>query len=204
MTELPAHIAEDFKCLKGDMLKTYPQEVIWSQLELYTRALVRWSGRVNLVSRYDLNTIATKHLRQALLMIPIVTGLRHNVIMDLGSGAGLPAIPMKTVLSGSHFILLESRRKRANFLRYVVRTMGLDGIEVINERVENWAGWPGGVDLVTARAVASPDKLRDLARSHLSPEGWIMSPLNRTSIHNVSRYWRIEEGGVATSFGLYR
>ena len=141
MTELPAHIAEDFKCLKGDMLKTYPQEVIWSQLELYTRALVRWSGRVNLVSRHDLNTIATKHLRQALLMIPFVTGLRHNVIMDLGSGAGLPAIPMKTVLSGSHFILLESRRKRANFLRYVVRMMGLEGIEVINERVENWVGW---------------------------------------------------------------
>lgn len=204
MTKLPLHIEEDFKRLKGDMQKNYPQEEIWSQLERYTRILVRWSGSINLVSRRDLSTIATKHLRQALMMIPIVTDLRHKVIMDLGSGAGLPAIPMKTVLSDSHFILVESRRKRANFLRDVVRTVGLSGIDIINERVEHWVGWPGGVDLVTARAVASPDRLRNLVRDHLSPEGWILSPLDRTSGHSITRQWRIEEDGVATSLGLYR
>ena len=204
MTELPPHIAEDIKRLRDDMLKTYPLEEIWSQLELYTGTLVRWSRSINLVSRRDLSTIATKHLRQALMMIPIVIGLRHKVIMDLGSGAGLPAIPMKIVLSDSHFILVESRRKRANFLRDVVRTVGLDGIDIINERVEHWAGWPGGVDLITARAVASPDRLRDLVGGHLAPEGWILSPLDRASSHNVARQWRIEEDGVATSLGLYR
>ena len=204
MTKLPLYIEEDFKRLKGDMQKNYPQEEIWSQLERYTRILVRWSGSINLVSRRDLSTIATKHLRQALMMIPIVTDLRHKVIMDLGSGAGLPAIPMKTVLSDSPFILVESRRKRANFLRDVVRTVGLSGIDIINERVEHWVGWPGGVDLVTARAVASPDRLRNLVRDHLSPEGWILSPLDRTSSHNITREWRIEEDGVTTSLGLYR
>ena len=204
MTKLPLYIEEDFKRLKGDMQKNYPQEEIWSQLERYTRILFRWSGSINLVSRRDLSTIATKHLRQALMMIPIVTDLRHKVIMDLGSGAGLPAIPMKTVLSDSHFILVESRRKRANFLRDVVRTVGLSGIDIINERVEHWVGWPGGVDLVTARAVASPERLRNLVRDHLSPEGWILSPLDRTSGHNITRQWRIEEDGVATSLGLYR
>ena len=204
MTKLPLHIEEDFKRLKGDMQKVYPQEEIWSQLERYTRILVRWSGSMNLVSRRDLSTIATKHLRQALMMIPIVTDLRHKVIMDLGSGAGLPAIPMKIILSDSHFILVESRRKRANFLRDVVRTLGLSGIDIINDRVEHWAGWPGGVDIVTARAVASPSRLRDLVRDHLSPEGWILSPLDRNSSHNITRQWRIEEDGVATSLGLYR
>lgn len=196
-------VQEDFDQFKKDMFDSYPLEEIWSKLELYTLSLSRWSRRLNLVSKRDLSIIATKHLRQALLMAPIVASLPRRVVLDLGSGSGLPAIPIKIALPDSYFILVESRRKRAHFLKEVIRSLELNRIEVINDRIENWEGRKGGVDLVTARAVAAPDKLLDLVQTHLSPHGWILSPLGQVSAHLLVQKWRIEEGGMGTTLGLY-
>ena len=196
-------VQEDFYQFKKDMFDSYPLEEIWSKLELYTLSLSRWSRRLNLVSKRDLSIIATKHLRQALLMAPIVASLPRRVVLDLGSGSGLPAIPIKIALPDSYFILVESRRKRAHFLKEVIRSLELNRIEVINDRIENWEGRKGGVDLVTARAVAAPDKLLDLVQTHLSPHGWILSPLGQVSAHLLVQKWRIEEGGMGTTLGLY-
>ena len=196
-------VQEDFDQFKKDMFDSYPLEEIWSKLELYTLSLSRWSRRLNLISKRDLSIIATKHLRQALLMAPIVASLPRRVVLDLGSGSGLPAIPIKIALPDSYFILVESRRKRAHFLKEVIRSLELNRIEVINDRIENWEGRKGGVDLVTARAVAAPDKLLDLVQTHLSPHGWILSPLGQVSAHLLVQKWRIEEGGMGTNLGLY-
>jgi 16S rRNA (guanine527-N7)-methyltransferase len=196
-------VQEDFDHFKKDMFDSYPLEEIWSKLELYTLSLSRWSRRLNLVSKRDLSIIATKHIRQALLMAPIVASLPRRVVLDLGSGSGLPAIPIKIALPDSYFILVESRRKRAHFLKEVIRSLELNRIEVINDRIENWEGRKGGVDLVTARAVAAPDKLLDLVQTHLSPHGWILSPLGQVSAHLLVQTWRIEEGGMGTTLGLY-
>ena len=196
-------VQEDFDQFKKDMFDSYPLEEIWSKLELYTLSLSRWSRRLNLISKRDLSIIATKHLRQALLMAPIVASLPRRVVLDLGSGSGLPAIPIKIALPDSYFILVESRRKRAHFLKEVIRSLELNRIEVINDRIENWEGRKGGVDLVTARAVAAPDKLLDLVQTHLSPHGWILSPLGQVSAHLLVQKWRIEEGGMGTTLGLY-
>ena len=197
-------VQEDFDQFKKDMFDSYPLEEIWSKLELYTLSLSRWSRRLNLVSKRDLSIIATKHLRQALLMAPIVASLPRRVVLDLGSGSGLPAIPIKIALPDSYFILVESRRKRAHFLKEVIRSLELNRIEVINDRIENWEGRKGGVDLVTARAVAAPDKLLDLVQTHLSPHGWILSPLGQVSAHLLVQKWRIEKGGMGTTLGLYQ
>ena len=196
-------VQEDFDQFKKDMFDSYPLEEIWSKLELYTLSLSRWSRRLNLVSKRDLSIIATKHLRQALLMAPIVASLPRRVVLDLGSGSGLPAIPIKIALPDSYFILVESRRKRAHFLKEVIRSLELNRIEVINDRIENWEGRKGGVDLVTARAVAAPEKLLDLVQTHLSPHGWILSPVGQFSAHLLVQKWRIEEGGMGTTLGLY-
>ena len=196
-------VQEDFDQFKKDMFDSYPLEEIWSKLELYTLSLSRWSRRLNLVSKRDLSIIATKHLRQALLMAPIVASLPRRVVLDLGSGSGLPAIPIKIALPDSYFILVESRRKRAHFLKEVIRSLELSRIEVINDRIESWQGRQDGVDLVTARAVATPDKLLDMVRTHLSPHGWVLSPLDRDSAHLVVKRWRIEEGSMGTTLGLY-
>ena len=191
--KLPSDIREDFERLKRKRVQSRSFEDVWPKLEIYLYLLSRWSRRVNLVSRRDLSVVATKHLRQALTMVPVVISIPHRLVMDIGSGAGFPAIPLKIALPDSYFILVESRRKRAHFLKEVVRSVGLDRIEVVNDRIENLS--PVGADLVTARAVASPDKLLDLAQRHLSPPGWILSTLGKDAAHSKLLAWKTDRVG---------
>ena len=197
--QVPSEIREDFDRLKRKGPLSCSFEDVRPKLEIYLYLLSRWSRRVNLVSRRDLSVVATKHLRQALTMIPVVVSIPHRLVMDLGSGAGFPAIPLKIALPDSYFVLVESRRKRAHFLKEVVRSLGLDRIEVINERIENLS--PVGADLVTARAVASPDKLLDLVQRHLSPQGWIRSTLGKDAAHSEFLAWRTDRMG--STLGLF-
>ena len=197
--QLPSEIREDFERLKRKRVLSCSFEDVWPKLEIYLYLLGRWSRRVNLVSRPELSVVATKHLRQALTMVPVVVSIPRRLVMDLGSGAGFPAIPLKIALPDSYFILVESRRKRAHFLREVVRSVGLDRIEVVNDRIENLS--PVRADLVTARAVASPDKLLDLVQRHLSPHGWILSTLGKDAAHSELLAWKTNRG--ASTLGLF-
>ena len=148
--------------------------------------------------------MATKHLGQALMMVPVVSSLPNRVILDLGSGAGFPAIPLKIALPDSYFILVESRRKRANLLKEIIRSVGLDRIEVVNDRIEDWGGRPGGVDLITARAVAAPGKMRELVQDYLSPHGWVLTSLSEgTAADLIDLKWRIEKRNFSTTLGLF-
>ena len=199
---LPPEVEADFDRLKEAMTDSNFTPGQWSKLERYLILLVRWSRRMNLVSMLDLSSIATKHLGQALSMLPIVTSVPCHRIMDLGSGSGLPAIPLKVVLPDSTFILVESRRKRANFLKEVVRRLALDRIEIVNDRIENCH--IGEVDLVTARAVASPPKLLDLVKNNLSPNGWVLSTLAEDCADSVNVKWSSERFGMKTTLGLFR
>ena len=197
--QLPSEIREDFDQLKRKEILSCSFEDVWPKLEIYLYLLSRWSKKVSLVSRQDWPVLATKHLRQALMMVPVVASSPRRLVMDLGSGAGFPAIPLKIALPDSYFMLVESRRKRAYFLREVVRSVGLDRIEVVNDRIENLN--PVGADLVTARAVASPDKLLDLVRRHLSPHGWILSTLGKDAAHSELLAWKTNRMG--STLGLF-
>ena len=197
--QLPSDIQEDFERLKRKSVLSGSFEDIWPKLEIYLYILSRWSRRVGLVSRRDRSVLATKHLRQALTMVPVVASLPHRLIMDMGSGAGFPAIPLKIALPDARFMLVESRRKRAHFLKEVVRSVGLDRIEVVNERIERLS--PVCADLVTARAVASPDKLLALVHRHLSPHGWILSTLGKDAAHSELLAWRADR--VGSALGLF-
>ena len=197
--QLPSDIQEDFESLKRKSVLSGSFEDIWPKLEIYLYILSRWSRRVGLVSRRDRSVLATKHLRQALTMVPVVASLPHRLVMDMGSGAGFPAIPLKIALPDTSFMLVESRRKRAHFLKEVVRSVGLDRIEVVNERIESLS--PVCADLVTARAVASPDKLLALVQRHLSPHGWILSTLGKDAVHSELLAWRADR--VGSALGLF-
>ena len=197
--ELTSEVREDFDQVKREVILSCSLEDIWPKLDIYLHLLSQWSRKVNLVSRQELSVVATKHLKQALTMVPVVASIPRRLVMDLGSGAGFPAIPLKIALPDSYFILVESRRKRAHFLKEVVRSAGLDRIEVVNDRIENLS--PVGADLVTARAVASPDKLIDLVQRHLSPHGWILSTLGKDADHSGMLAWRTDR--VGSTLGLF-
>lgn len=171
----------------------------WQRLKKYAELLYLWSGRMNLISREDREFLGTKHLMPTLMMLPVISSLPVRSLLDVGSGGGLPGIPLKIALPKIKFILVESRRRRVSFLREVVRRLGLKGVEVVNCRLEEWNGPQDGVDLITSRAVARPEKLLSMVRPYLSPHGCVLTSLSlrSTDADGVAFLWREKRWGVS-------
>lgn len=141
----------------------------WLAAEIYLELLHIWSGRMSLISQADCDHLATRHLLPSLAWLPMVSSLPHARILDLGSGAGLPGVPLAISLPHARVYLVESRRRRAHFLREASRRLGLGAVEVVNARAEEWSGPDGGVDLVVSRAVGSPREVVRLAGHCMAP-----------------------------------
>ncbi len=156
-----------------------PEEETWNLLKAYVFLLYRWSERMNLISKNERPLIVKKHIWRALAMLPLIRSVAHGTIMDVGSGSGLPAIPLKICLPDSKFYLVESRRRRANFLKEVVRRLELKNIEVINDRVENWLTVEVNVDVVTARSVSNPTEILTWIKDFLGPSGHLVCTLKK-------------------------
>jgi len=97
-------------------------------------------------------------------------------ILDLGSGAGVPGIPLKIVLEPASFTLLEARAKRVSFLLTVVRELALPKCEILNDRVERiMAARAASFDAVVMRCAGNPTELTDAALRVLKPAGIIVA-----------------------------
>src|SRR5512142_15828 len=107
-----------------------------NSLFIYLAELKKWNRKINLTAIRDERDIVIKHVLDSLTYLAgfeHASGLR---IMDIGSGAVFPAIPIKIVRSDVNFVLVESVGKKASFLRHVIRTLGLGSIEVIDQHTD--------------------------------------------------------------------
>jgi 16S rRNA (guanine527-N7)-methyltransferase len=115
----------------------------------YVELLERWNATYNLTAVRDPAEMVTRHLLDSLAVAPHVTGA---TLADLGSGAGLPGIPLAIIAPEREVLLVDSNGKKARFLREAVRRLGLAQVSVAESRVENVSGT---FDCITARAFAS-------------------------------------------------
>lgn len=123
-----------------------------SRFQLYIETLLLWRSRLSLTTASTPEEIVRSHILDSLPLYRFIEpGMR---VADLGSGAGFPGIPLAIACDRAHVSLVESRRRRASFLREVVRTCELANAEVIEERVEQLADRGAGPwDIVVSRAV---------------------------------------------------
>jgi len=153
---------EEFKKL----LKTYLDLELTLDLQRKFRwhleKLSSWNKRINLISRKkDKPEDIYRHFVDSLLVFEAVQIPENSKILDLGSGAGLPAIPMKIVREDLKIIMIESIRKKSLFLNDMIVLLGLDDIIYLRERVENLTNVPEFInhfDFVTAKSFG---KLKD-------------------------------------------
>ncbi len=128
-----------------------------SALSLYERELVDWNTRFNLTAIRDPQEIHIKHFLDSL---SCVLAMRENPIgrlIDIGTGAGFPGIPIKIIYPKMQLTLVESVGKKAEFCRHVVKILDLQGVEVIQERAETLGQdttYRERYDWAVARAVA--------------------------------------------------
>jgi 16S rRNA (guanine527-N7)-methyltransferase len=141
-------------------------------LSRYLALLLRWNAAYNLTAIRDPREMVTKHLLDSLAMAPFVADL--SSLADLGTGAGLPGIPLAIATPGLQVTLVESNGKKARFMREALRTLGLGNAEVAESRIEA-LDRPGQFAAITARALATLPQILALGGPLLAPDGVLLA-----------------------------
>lgn len=138
-------------------------------------ALVRaYSRKLDLVSPGDLDRFEERHIRDSLRALPYVRQAPEGPAVDVGSGAGLPGIPLAIADPERSWVLLEPRQRRAAFLEEVVRDLELPNVEVAAETAEQAADAGRSFSVATARALAPPTAAIEMIRPLVTPGGSIL------------------------------
>ena len=137
------------------------------KLGRYLALLLDANTRFNLTAITDANEAWTRHILDSLTLVPLLTSLEARSVLDVGSGGGLPGIPLAILMPDVQFALLEATGKKARFLEDVVIDLGLHNVKVVNERAEtvgadHKSGHREQYDAVIARAVGRLPVLLEL------------------------------------------
>ena len=131
-----------------------------SSLRTYLDELVRWNQRMNLTGIRDRQGMIVRHLLDSLAALAVLPFLHASCpayrILDAGTGAGFPGIPLRICRPQLRLTLVEARRKKAAFLHTVCGRLALKGVQVLPERLEGVAKEPShrqNYDLLTARGI---------------------------------------------------
>ena len=145
-------------------------------LETFLAELLRWNRRVNLTAISDPAEAVEKHLVDSLLLLPLLGGATS--LLDMGSGAGLPGIPLQLARPELRVVSVDSVGKKINFQRHVKRLLGLGRFTPVHARLENLAdelAQNETFEVVTARAFASLELIVQLGAPRRSPAGRILA-----------------------------
>ena len=150
-----------------------------ADLELFLHEMGRWNQVHNLTAIEGEQDSVRLHLIDSIAVLPAMRRYlpMHNPkIADLGSGGGLPAIPIAIIQPDWHLNLIESIRKKTAFLQHVRGKLNLKNIDVISERVENVALHQSGhFDAVISRAFTNLSRFLELSLPLLKPEGLVFA-----------------------------
>lgn len=135
----------------------------------YLELLVRWNRVTNLTAVTDIKAMVGVHLLDSFSIAPYITGQKT---LDVGSGAGLPGIPLALLCPDKDFILLDSNGKKTRFMTQAIIELQLDNVKVVHQRVEEFAG---EFDQVVCRAFGSLDLIAEKLAGLLASEGAILA-----------------------------
>jgi 16S rRNA (guanine527-N7)-methyltransferase len=143
---------------------------VWEKLAAYLDRLLLWNQRISLTATRGPKELAQRHIAESLWGAQFLpAGAR--TLLDFGSGAGLPGIPMQVARPEIAVTLAESQTKKAIFLQEVVRVLGQRHTQVYTGRVEAMPSWQC-FDVVTLRAVDRMRQILPIAAGRTSPGGW--------------------------------
>jgi len=148
--------------------------------QIYYQELIDWNHRINLTAIIDYHDVQVKHFLDSLT---VFFGLPEPLpkdfkLIDVGSGGGFPGLPLKIIFPQIEMVLLESTNKKADFLKHIVQTLGLDDVDVVAGRAEEMAHLPDyreQFDTVVARGLAEMDVLAELTLPFCRVGGYLIA-----------------------------
>ena len=138
----------------------------------YLALIEKWNRVYNLTAVREPRQMLTQHVLDSLAVAPHVTGERF---VDVGSGAGLPGIPLALAMPRTHVTLVESSHKKSTFLNQALIELGLKNVEVVNARVESW-DTPVRFEVVISRALSDLAEFVKLA-GHVCAKGGVLAAM---------------------------
>lgn len=153
----------------GELRLDLPQEVR-AKLVRYVQLLDKWNHTYNLTAVREPAQMITRHILDSLAVLPFVNGPR---VIDVGTGAGLPGIPLALARPDWHVALLDSNAKKTQFVTQAIAELGIPNAEVVRERVERHQP-ESPFDTVVSRAFASLAEMLQ-GTGHLAAKGgrWV-------------------------------
>ena len=145
--------------------------------EIFKEELLYWNERMNLTTITDDADIAIKHCLDSLSPLQEEAYLRKGKMIDIGTGAGFPGIPLKIVMPSLEVTLLDSLKKRLNFLEGVIHKLGLENIQTLHGRAEDYGRDPEHkevYDYAVSRAVARMPVLLEYALPFVKVGGFFI------------------------------
>jgi len=140
--------------------------------ELYLKELLKWNQKINLTAIRSEKVIILKHFLDSLSVYPYLP--EHSFILDIGSGAGFPGIPLKIIQPSFEVTLIDSVRKKVDFQRHILRMLGLKETEAIHGRVQDKGilqRLRGRFDITLSRAFSDLGTFLFLSFPFLKQEG---------------------------------
>ena len=144
------------------------------QFHKYYELLIEWNRNINLTTITEYGDVLTKHFLDSLAIVKAINCKKTISLIDIGTGAGFPGIPIKIVFPNIKVTLLDSLKKRVNFLEEVIENLSLYDIETIHGRAEDFAREDilrEKFDISVSRAVANLSTLSELCLPYVNLNG---------------------------------
>lgn len=151
-----------------EQLKVDLTEEKLEKLNKFYNLLIEWNKKINLTRIEEEDEVYLKHFYDSLTIAKVVDLSEIKTLCDIGTGAGFPGIVLKIFYQNLKITLIDSLQKRVNYLNEIIKDLGLDNIEAIHVRGEDYKGQ---YDVVTSRAVANIEKLLGYTMHLVSPTG---------------------------------
>ncbi|OGP77136.1 MAG: 16S rRNA (guanine(527)-N(7))-methyltransferase RsmG [Deltaproteobacteria bacterium RBG_16_49_23] len=187
-TENRRLLIEGAKAFQIDMNKR-----MMEAFDLYLRELLKWNQKINLTAIRSEKGIVLKHFLDSLSVFPHLPKI--SSLLDIGSGAGFPGIPLKMIQPSLEVTLIDSVRKKVDFQRHIIRTLGLKGIDAIHGRIQDkeiLRSLEGRFDGTIARAFSDLKTLLTLSFPFLKKGGTLLAmrgeEIEPLSLTEQSRY----------------
>ncbi|MCK5543039.1 MAG: 16S rRNA (guanine(527)-N(7))-methyltransferase RsmG [Desulfobacterales bacterium] len=188
---------DKWKSLIENGSKSFKLSLDEHQLNLFAThaaSLTMWNKTINLTSIKDPDEIALKHFIDSVALMPYIK--KQARILDIGSGGGFPGFCLKVVNPDLDIVMIDSAKKKVNFLKDLIRTTDMKNIEAKQVRAEDLANddlYFGSFDIVVSRAFSRLDKFVQLSIPFLNENGIILAMKGQNPIEEINQLKKLKK-----------